>query len=79
MGVFTAAYCEARITALGLQLEALEASPVEEYQTDNAGQRMGVKYRKVQEITKLITYWERKLAAINSRGGRALAVMKRGC
>ena len=77
MGVKTAEYYEARIAALYTQLEALEASPVAEYQTDNGGQRMMVKYRSADEIMSLIRQYERKLARING-GGRALAVFRRG-
>lgn len=79
MAVKTAAYYTARIEALHTQLEALESSPVEEYQTDNAGQRMGVKYRKMDDIRKSIAWYERKLAQLNSKGGRALAVFRRSC
>jgi len=78
LAVKNAAYYEARITALYDELEALEASPVAEYQTDNAGQRMGVKYRSAKEVLDLIDRFERKLAMINSRGGKVLAVFKRG-
>lgn len=79
MGVKTVEYFEARITALYSQLEELESSPVEEYQTDNAGQRMQVRYRKMDEIRKQIAYYEGKISKINSRGGRALVRFRRGC
>lgn len=79
MAVKTAAYHTQRIEALYLQLEELEASPVNEFQTDNAGQRMGVKYRSVADIMKQIKFHEEKLAMINSKGGRVLAVFRRGC
>lgn len=78
MAVKTAAYHEARINALYAQLEALEASPVNEYQTDNSGQRMGVKYRAIDDILKQIEFHQNKLALINSKGGKVLAVFKRG-
>lgn len=79
MAVKTAAYHTARIEALYLQLEALESSPVNEYQTDNSGQRMGVKYRAIEDILKQIKFHENKLAMINSKGGRVLAVFRRDC
>lgn len=79
MAVKTAAYHTQRIEALYAQLEELEASPVNEFQTDNSGQRMGVKYRAVADIMKQIKFHEEKLAMINSKGGRVLAVFKRGC
>lgn len=78
LAVKTVAYHEARIEALYLQLEALEASPVNEYQTDNSGQRMGIKYRAVDDILRQIKFHENKIAAINSKGGKVLAVFKRG-
>ena len=78
MAVMTAAYYTARIEALHAQLEAIETSAVTEYQTDNAGQRMGIKYRNTAEITRLIDYYQRKLSAIESKGGRTLAVFRRG-
>ncbi len=78
MAVKTAAYHTARIEALYTQLEALEASPVNEYQTDNSGQRMGVKYRAIDDILKQIEFHQNKLAMINSKGGKVLAVFKRG-
>lgn len=79
MAVKTAAYYTARIEALYTQLEGIEESAVAEYQTDNAGQRMGVKYRTHEEILRLIKFYERKLAALEGRGGRVLAVFRRGC
>lgn len=78
MAVKTAAYHTARIGALYTQLEALEVSPVNEYQTDNSGQRMGVKYRAIDDILKQIEWHQNKLSMINSRGGRVLAVLRRG-
>ena len=78
MAVKTAAYHTARIEALYAQLEALEASPVNEYQTDNSGQRMGIKYRAIDDILKQIEFHQNKLALINSKGGKVLAVFKRG-
>lgn len=78
MAVKTVAYHTARIEALYLQLEALEASPVNEYQTDNSGQRMGVKYRSIDEILKQIEWHQNKISLINSKGGKVLAVFKRG-
>ena len=78
MAVKTVAYHTLRIEALYLQLEALEASPVNEYQTDNSGQRMGIKYRAIQDILKQIEWHENKIAMINSKGGKVLAVFKRG-
>jgi len=78
LAVKTAAYHTARIEALYAQLVALEASPVNEYQTDNSGQRMGVKYRAIDDILKQIKFHENKLALINSKGGKVLAVFKRG-
>lgn len=78
MAVKTAAYHTARIEALYAQLEALEASPVNEYQTDNSGQRMGIKYRAIDDILKQIEFHQNKLAMINSKGGKVLAVFKRG-
>ena len=78
MAVKTAAYYTARIEALYATLEAREGSNIAEYQTDNAGQRMGVKYQSNDEILKLIQYYERKLSALNGRGGRTLAVFRRG-
>lgn len=78
MAVKTVAYHTARIEALYTQLEALEASPVNEYQTDNSGQRMGVKYRSIDEILKQIEWHQNKISLINSKGGKVLAVFKRG-
>ena len=78
MAVKTAAYHTLRIEALYTQLEQLEASPVNEYQTDNSGQRMGVKYRAIDDILKQIEFHQNKLAMINSKGGKVLAVFKRG-
>lgn len=78
MAVKTAAYHTARIEALYAQLEALEESPVTEYQSDNAGQRTGVKYRTMEQIEKSIRFHEGKLAQINGKG-RALVVVRRGC
>lgn len=78
MAVKTVAYHTARIEALYAQLEALEASPVNEYQTDNSGQRMGVKYRSIDEILKQIEWHQNKISLINSKGGKVLAVFKRG-
>lgn len=78
MAVKTAAYHTLRIEALYTQLEQLEASPVNKYQTDNSGQRMGVEYRTKAEIMKAIEWHENKLAMINSKGGKVLAVFKRG-
>lgn len=79
MAVKTVAYHTARIEALYSQLEALEASPVNEYQTDNSGQRMGVKYRAIDDILKQIKWHEGKISQIETKGGRVLAVFKRGC
>lgn len=79
MAVKTVAYHTARIEALYLQLEALEGSPVTEYQSDNAGQRMGVTYRTPAQIHKAIQWHNRQISLINSKGGRALAVLRRGC
>lgn len=79
MAVKTVAYHTARIEALYLQLEALEASPVDEYQTDNSGQRMGVKYRDIDKILEQIKWHEGKISKIETKGGRVLAVFKRGC
>lgn len=79
MAVKNVAYHEARIEALYLQLEALEGSPVTEYQSDNAGQRLGVVYRTPEQIREQIKWHEKKIAKINSKGGRALAVFRRGC
>lgn len=79
MAVKTVAYHTARIEALYLQLEALEASPVNEYQTDNSGQRMGVKYRPIDDILKQIKWHEGQISKIQNRGGRTLAVLRRGC
>lgn len=78
MAVKTAAYHTLRIEALYTQLEQLEASPVNEYQTDNSGQRMGIKYRAIDDILKQIEFHQNKLAMINSKGGKVLAVFKRG-
>jgi predicted DNA-binding protein (UPF0251 family) len=78
LAVKTAAYHTLRIEALYTQLEELEASPVNEYQTDNSGQRMGIKYRAIQDILSQIQFHENKIAMINSKGGKVLAVFKRG-
>lgn len=77
MAVKGIAYHEARIEALYLQLEALEGSPVTEYQSDNSGQRMGVVYRTPEEIRKWIKFHEDKISLLKSKGGRALAVLRR--
>lgn len=77
MAVKNAAYHEARITALYTELEALEESPISEYQSDNAGQRQGVKYRTRKEIQEAIKFHERKLARLNSKGF-ALAIRRTG-
>ncbi len=78
MAVKTVAYHTLRIEALYTQLEELEASPVNEYQTDNAGQRMGVKYRSIDDILKQIKWHEAQISKINTKGGRVLAVLRRG-
>jgi hypothetical protein len=79
MAVKTVEYHETQIAALYAQLEELQASPVTEYQSDNAGQRLGVKYRTPAEIQKWIKYHEKKIAQIKSKGGRVLAQLRRGC
>jgi len=78
LAVKTVAYHTLRIEALYTQLEALEASPVNEYQTDNSGQRMGVKYRSIDDILKQIKWHEAQISKIENKGGRVLAVFKRG-
>lgn len=73
----TKAQHEAAIAALEVQLEALRESPISEYQSDNSGQRMGVKYRSVSEIIAEIKYHKKQIAKIS--GSRALAVFRDTC
>jgi hypothetical protein len=79
MAVKTVEYHEEQITLLYAQLVELQQSPVTEYQSDNSGQRMGVKYRTPAEIQKWISWHEKQISRIKSKGGRALAVFRRGC
>lgn len=75
MATKTVAYHETRIDALYTELEALEESPVSEYTVDNAGQRMGVKYRTREQIQKAINFHQRQINKINGTN-RALAVFR---
>lgn len=79
MAVKGIAYHEEQIEALYLQLKGLQESAVTEYQSDNAGQRQGVTYRSPEEIQKWIKWHEKQISRIKSKGGRALAVFRRGC
>ncbi len=71
----TAAYLQLRIDAAYALLVLMEASPIGEYITDNAGVRQQVTYRSIEEIRKHIDWLETKLASKTSR--RVLCV-KRG-
>lgn len=40
---------------------------------------MGVKYRPIDDILKQIKWHEAQISKIQNRGGRTLAVLRRGC
>ncbi len=74
----TRAYFQERVDARYDQLEELEETAAQEYTLDNASSRQSVTYRSMDAINKQIERYEKKIAKFDSKGGKALAVLRRG-